>query len=124
MKTKVKNLKQFKELIKVYENLTLEKIKEKHCDKEKITGFGSPDTCTLCQSVPRVKSVYPIKEPDCSYCVYGKFIEDGFNFFGCLNGENQETFNRIELADTPRKLLNAFYARAKHMRKILAKFEK
>ena len=102
-----KNLKEFKELIERYETITLEEIKETEFVKEYtakgLTGFGDPKTCSLCKV-------------GCTDCVYGSIISTGED---CLGGENKKTYTRIESADTPLKLRNAFRARAKHMKTLL-----
>ncbi len=108
----MKNLKEFKALIKRYESITLEEIEEKEvCSYisssvvKELTGFGSDLTCPLCKAVKR----------KCSICVYGKKV----SFFGCLYNENTKTYDRIESANTPLKLRNAFRARAKHMKTLI-----
>ena len=103
---KAKNLKEFKALIKRYESITLEEIKEdkfeSHFTAQKLTGFGNPSTCTLCQLF------------NCHNCIYLIKTESG-----CLSGINKKTYRRISDAITPVKLLNAFRARAKHMKTLL-----
>jgi hypothetical protein len=95
-----KNIKQFKALIERYETITLDEIKQEKMNKAKLTGFDSPDTCTLCLAVKQ----------ECYNCVYGTFC-------GCCGGENRSTYYGITDAKTVKQLLNAFRARAKHMRK-------
>ena len=101
---KPKNLKEFKALIKRYESITLEEIKERFLDyirmlsiAKVLTGFGSPETCTLCKVL-------------CRNCVYT---------YGCSSDISKKTYERICYADTPIKLLNAFRARAKHMKTLI-----
>ena len=102
---KAKNLKEFKALKKRYESITLEEIKEdgfaEYFTAQKLTGFGVPNLCTLCQSCGE----------SCSNCVYGKI--------GCMGGINNKTYYRISNATTPLKLRNAFRARAKHMKTLI-----
>jgi len=105
---KTKNLPEFKALIKRYESITLEEIKElgvfiNYFTAQKLTGFGDPDLCTLCLACKN----------KCTNCVYTSA--------GCMLSRNALTFNKIHDADTPTKLLNAFRARAKHMKTILKK---
>jgi len=103
---KPKNLKEFKALIERYETITLEEIKKTgniYNAAFKLTGFNSVN-CSLCK---------PIRS-NCFLCVYCDKVEHG-----CLEGKNGETFDRIYFADTPTKLLNAFRARAKHMKTLL-----
>jgi len=105
---KPKNLPEFKALIKRYESITLEEIKEKINESidewlstipNELTGFGDKETCTLCKY-------------GCSNCVYNQGL-------ACLKGEHRKTYYRISHADTPIKLFNAFRARAKHMKTLL-----
>ena len=101
---KPKNLKEFKALIKRYESITLEEIKKAgniHFAPDKLTGFGTSDTCTLCKI-------------ECFECVYHVNTENH-----CNDGINQKTYREIVYADTPTKLLNAFRARAKHMKTLI-----
>jgi len=104
---KAKNLSEFKALIKRYESITLEEIKEAFTESysfttaERLTGFNSSD-CSLCKAVGT----------NCYICVYALNC-------GCLYGENSETYNRIYNADTPIKLRNAFRDRARHMKTLL-----
>ena len=108
---KAKNLKEFKALIRRYESITLEEIKEavSKCEywwdvANYLTGFdgGIKNLCTLCTPI----------QIDCTKCVYNKHM-------GCLDGKNALTFNRILSAGTPVKLRNAYRARAKHMKTLL-----
>ena len=109
---KAKNLKEFKALIKRYESITLEEIKEEQKKHDyfigdtianKLTGYGEEETCTLCKNIDMFD--------DCKGCIY----TDVTNAV-CGTGINKKTYDRIYGADTPRKLLNAFRARAKHMK--------
>ena len=114
----MKNLKEFKELIERYETITLEEIKtewkkQKGLHRDNIyigysaivslTGFGSQSTCTLCQAT-KTDFVH------CNDCVYGKS-------FGCLNDDNEKSYDNVENARTPKGLLTAFRNRAEHLRK-------
>ena len=106
-----KNLKEFKALIKRYETITLDEIEE--CVKvyyffndeiaQALTGFGVTETCTLCLAVNH----------KCKYCVFYA----GSDY--CMQEENEETYYRIAYAKTPRELLSAFRARAKHMKTLI-----
>ena len=126
---KAKNLKEFKALIKRYESITLEEIKEADVSlpnttdvirivlfqvsgvykqkANKLTGFGDNSTCTLC-ILPNLGS------SDCDGCVYLDMTEDK-----CNKGINLKTYIRICEANSPTKLRNAFRARAKHMQTLL-----
>ena len=111
----MKNITTFKKLIERYETITLDEIKKEWERNRKIlgdndtvgflvaqhlTGFGGSQTCTLCDAVYQ----------NCDDCVYGEA-------YGCLTGENHESYEKIEEAKTPRTLFNAFRNRAKHLRK-------
>ena len=107
---KPKNLKEFKALIKRYESITLEKIKEEAKNSpmnyiaHKLTGFGNADTCILCKAW----------EIGCDECIYN--IQTGRD---CNCGINTKTYMSILDADTPVNLRNAFRARAKHMKTLI-----
>jgi len=114
----MKNLKEFKELIERYETITLEEIKTEwkkrkdlnwgHSDyaayetANRLTGFGSSSTCTLCQAVKQ-------EFVRCGDCVYGES-------YGCVNDGNEKTYQKIENTKTPKGLLTAFRNRAKHLK--------
>ena len=115
----MKNLKEFKELIIRYETITLEEIKKEwnirkdvgenedvgYYTIQKLTGFGSPWCCTLCQAAKTVNDIVC-----CDDCVYGES-------YGCFHNENEKTYQKIEDAKTPKGLLTAIRNRAKHLRK-------
>jgi hypothetical protein len=114
----MKNLREFKELIERYETITLDEIKTEwkiQKDKgwedvdylayhtaNKLTGFGSGSSCTLCKAV---KDEYV----RCSDCVYQYS-------YGCLNDVNEKSYNKIENTKTARGLFSAFRNRAKHLK--------
>jgi len=109
MNMKAKNEKAFRKLRKRYESITLEEIEGvslcygKYLGRKvanKLTGFGSVKSCTLCQGV------------ECKECVYGSVL-------ACCNGRSRETYYAIAQAILPEVLLKAFRARAKHMRMLL-----
>lgn len=106
--SKPKNIKEAKELVLRYESISLEGIKESghfrvggtlYTTALKLTGFGSTIKCALCVSI----------DHECGDCIYS-------DHYGCLNGKNRKTYKRIEEANTPLKLKNAFRARAKYIR--------
>lgn len=120
---KPKNIKEFQALVKRYETITLDEIvvdyienprskdiEWQNSNAQRLTGFGSKKTCTLC-----VKVDNPLF---CEGCVYT--IEKS----SCISGGNSKTYCRICNADTPRKLLNAYRARAKHLRKTYPQYLK
>ena len=107
---KAKNLKEAKELIKRYETITLEEIKKAflpeiaHHPAMFLTGCGSASKCIMCKGF------------SCNECIYYVYTVNS-----CFRGINEKTYNRIKIANTPRKLLNAYRARAKHIKEILKK---
>jgi len=115
MKTEPKNIEAFQKLVERYETITIEEIKEirEEYPAEILTGFGSRATCSLCLSV----------NEDCSKCVYGKNKESEINY-NCVVGNNSKSYERIEEANTPHKLFNAFRNRAKHLRKTYPQYLK
>ena len=120
---KPKNIKEAKELIERYESVTLEEIKEESKKTRwwliarKLTGFGEAQTCTLCIAVR-----YPQDGgcgSRCPMCVHG-YTNMMFGV-SCINGPGEKTANRIDGAETPTTLRNAFRARAKYLREVLAR---
>uniref|UniRef100_A0A6M3KXS5 Uncharacterized protein n=1 Tax=viral metagenome TaxID=1070528 RepID=A0A6M3KXS5_9ZZZZ len=116
----MKNKKAFMKLIKRYESITIEEIREvnkrgyRYLSSEDIlvaqsvqnelTGFGSYKTCTLCKAI----------NDDCKECVY-------IHCTGCIcsEGANVITFDQIYTAKNAKKLLAAYIERAKHMRMLI-----
>ena len=81
-----------------------------HETSHNLTGYGDSSKCKLCR---------PIKS-NCELCVYGKLNHKTTetNLF-CNTGINKKTYFDISDSQTPKKLLKAYKARAKHMRNIL-----
>jgi hypothetical protein len=112
------NVKELIELIKRYESITLKEIaididKDEYIDGRKIarrlTGFGSIETCTLCQKVG-YDSIND--NPFCNHCVFEHPL-------GCtssdVNNECNKTYFAIFNAESPKELLQAFHNRAKYL---------
>lgn len=101
------NIKEFQELVKRYETITLDEIIEKwDIDvAELLTGHGSNTTCTLCIAVNRGGD-----NSVCFNCVYQMPL-------GCNSDFNADTYFKIHEARTPEELLLAYRARAEHLRK-------
>lgn len=132
---KPENIKEFKQLIKRYETITIEEIKKpfsyrrllslvngyqnKYRYLEELTGFANKNKCILCKKI----------DGDCKKCVYFQFMRYKKYFmqyellFPCLIGINKTTHKDIIDATTPDKLLEAYRARAKHMNSLLEKLE-
>jgi hypothetical protein len=125
-----KNLKAFYALIKRYRGITLSEInseKKKLIQlrkkngyyghlyyqlAEKLTGFGSNDTCTLCKPTICLNSVYAV-----GYTDY-----DNRRTLFCVGvKEHRKTYNKIQNANTSEQLLSAFKARANYMDQWLKK---
>lgn len=109
------NIDAFKKLIERYETISLDEIKEEYLKpsninaKNNLTGFGDISKCTLCR-----------KAGPCNNCVYASEYFSGVLY--CTDGINRATYYRILGADTPRKLLNAYRARAKFLRENYSKY--
>jgi len=111
---KPKNIPEFKKLVEKYETITLQEIKDNWKEPvflfpaaNFITGFGDRKSCTLCIAVDG--------NGKCENCIYGLCLfKDAW--FSCNSGKNEKSYYRIKNANTPRKLLNAFRARAEHLR--------
>ena len=119
MKREIRNLEEFKELIRRYETITLKEIKQANCSAQKLTGFGLCFTCTLCMKVN-----YKYSNENCKYCIYGPMKEGRC---ACLDGKNKDTYSEIACTDTtrtPKELLIAYRNRAIHLKKRYAKYLK
>ena len=121
----MKNLEEFRKLIKRYESITLKEIKKAAVSlavifsgwfgKSKakaLTGFGSGETCTLCIAVEEYR------KERCKECCWFHLTKHK-----CNEGDNWKTYSKICNADDEKKLLKAFKARAKYMRKVLERWE-
>ena len=111
MKNKIKNLKEFRELRKRYETITLKEIEnvfeiyQSGWASKILTGFGYVDTCTLCKNAIQHK---------CEGCIY-KVITGKC----CSRGMQFETYMKIRRANTPKELFDAYKARAKYMETLI-----
>ena len=128
------NLEKFKELIELYESITIKDLaeiaEELGIDSgykilNNLTGFGNCHTCTLCKAVNQdvVNNMQEGKPNNynCKNCVYGKVynIKDGVHF-PCLESD---TYNNIIEAKSLVELLETIKARATYMKIILTKLE-
>jgi len=126
-KKNIKNLKEFKALIKKYRSITPMHI-DISCNEVVIingnvfdgtriafflTGFGKISSCTLCIAINK-RSVFS----DCDGCVY-----DELTVTCCYRGNNKETYNSIKSAKNSKQLLKAFRDRADYMENLLIKNE-
>lgn len=119
---KPKNIKEFQALVERYETITLDEIM---CNWNgggintavELTGFGKDKYCKLCIAVGRNEYINLFDSNGCcEKCIY-----KGYN---CNSGINRKTFVAIYNAETPQDLLNAFRARAKHLRKTYPQYLK
>jgi hypothetical protein len=121
----IKNLPQFLALIERYETITIEEIEELWIKssssyvQNKLTGFGLADTCTLCLGVKLDWKDDDAAKKYCIKCVWGNIKDGHFTLYGCTQGEQSKTYNKIENAITPKMLLAAYRNRAKRMRQFL-----
>lgn len=119
----MKNLKEFKALIKRYESITLKEIESISLGSSKniyfkrairvaeaLTGFGDKNKCSLCIAIAE----------DCTICVWasGIFYKRGYRL-PCADKNNAVTFDNFWNAKTNEDLLKAFKARAKRMKAVL-----
>ena len=118
---KPENIKEFKALVERYESITLNEIKEQYDETmsgyynaKYFTGFGTFATCSLCEAT-KGKGKYGYR--DCGYCVYNDVSLDDNGGCGCNSQVNKKSYDKIDEAATPKELLKAFRARAKHLRK-------
>jgi len=130
MVSSMKNLKEFKELIKNYRSITMEELIQEKLnlpnrysaedleDEEdypaliisNLTGYGSTGTCSLCF----VKDHYNFDFP-CKDCVW---FDSEFTMNPCIN---HNTFLNIDEAKSLEDLFKAVKARADYMEEWLLK---
>ena len=107
------NINEFNRLIECYETIQLDEINSVWLFRGRssafyLTGFGTCETCSLCQAVNDDLNEVPY----CNMCVYSLSV-------GCSHDEMSETYFGIKLAQTPEELLQAYRNRAKAMREFL-----
>jgi len=116
------NLKEFKELILLYESVTLEQLQEETITAvtsnktilEDITGFGSLSSCKLCTAVKAIS----INKVHCNKCMW-KIKTNNV----CTDNVNADTYYAIAKAETLEDLLDAIQKRADYMRNVIDWFE-
>ncbi len=130
-KVKIKNKKEFKELIKDYEAVTYEdmhRVYVRHIvEKDRfiydfaatvlgeLTGFGSLLTCKLCIAT----------QSDCVACAYNTEKKTGFEAgIFCAEGKFKESYYKINNSKTPIELMDAIEARVKVMKKVRRQWKK
>lgn len=123
----MKNLKEFKALIKKYESITLQDLEkskkgiERDFDLDgelgqisdtiaKITKFGSRN-CTLCKAIG-MDSIGTVAV--CQACTWVKSTDNI-----CYSGVNSDTYQHILHATSLHELKEAIEKRAKYMKKVL-----
>ncbi len=110
----MKNINEFRLLIKRYETLTLEEAKEAFLSDnieeaiKDLTGYGYFNSCSLCNTLREYVT------PDCCKCVYG-------SRYACISGIFEESYNAIGDAETPEEYITAIRNRAKVMRNELSR---
>lgn len=128
MKTKPKNIRQARYLIRRYRKQTIESINNafgqlnksgelvfiRGRTARKLTGFGDTKICILCKD-----STWRFfgSCSNCEKCIYKILTNDG-----CNVGINEKTYDAIKEAKTPKGLLRAFKNRADHIEKILKNY--
>ena len=133
-KLTVKHLNAVRKLIKRYNSISLEEIKEQwpsirrtqfgdypndffhgKAVAHSLTGFGSSADCTLCISVHQ----------DCNSCIHNMNYAPIYNpHAGCVdNATSCHTMYAIEDAKNANQLLKAFKARANYLQKILDEYQ-
>ena len=122
---RIKNYHEAQALVDRYRLITLEEIKREwdlhrnrgiesqpHLTANRLTGFGTTVSCTLC-----IKVSAEYCAPQCNLCIYN-------GWHGCTHFEQSKTYNDIDEAASPEQLLDAFRARAEHIKKVVNKKRK
>ena len=121
------NIRQFKNLIKKYESITLEKLTNPRLEwmgsktiMNYLTGFGNTDTCRLCIRAGELSMErYGNKLGMCIFCVWVIATGDV-----CYGGNNEKTYEAIKKARNRVKLLEAVKQRAEYMKTVLEEYER
>ncbi len=120
------NLNALKVLVKRYETITIKEIKAKCAQleenngwipimfqlAEQLTGFGSVNSCTLCQNVSSDGGGF--ESPYCSGCVYTAIAVSGQST-PCLKFD-RPSYDAIQYAECEDDLLVAYRNRASAIR--------
>ena len=113
----VMNLKEAKELVREYRNITIEQLKTVYnnlCEDDsygmdsvmhEITGFGSTNSCHLCR---------PIRGK-CAECIHGAKPE----YTASCPCTEHETYENIENAEDIEELYEAIQARADYIESLI-----
>lgn len=134
------NVKSFRKLIKRYESISLEEIKEAFIKVRKLnptltnfipigseaacelTGFGNVKKCMLCKEAEEIVDQFDPYYHKCTHCLHSTAMEKG-SYLSCLNNDIAGSYNQITSAKTPKGLHKAFKARAADLKKLLIKYE-
>ncbi len=122
------NEEQFKELIKKYQELITFLMSGNISDADlkeiangnwlsRKTGFRTKN-CTLCVKASELSQLAIPVVHKCNYCLHG--IGVGFNFLIC---NSQETYHKLEKANTIDSLIKALKSRVNFLQKILDNYE-
>ena len=124
MEKEIKNLPEFRALIKRYQTITLEEIQSAFDGdgydydydtsdleqvKIRLTGFGKTRSCTLCSAIS-----YHTGD-SCGGCVYYHRVPGG----GPVKCVGDETYDLINDAETPEELFRAYYVRSIYMETLI-----
>lgn len=112
------NINVAKELVKMYDNLTLEDFEREWCDGmcgsnilQTFTGFGSPRKCLLCKEAEALRDRF--EEDMCNHCIYGEH-------FGCIIAPYY-----LAICDScsPEELLKAVRNRSNYIKTLIKEIE-
>ena len=120
---KPQNIKATKELIERYNSITLKEIKANVAKSswntpnmgrlvaKQLTGFSNKDTCPLCIAI----------NDHCYKCIHilGSYGDPDRHHCWNHDSKSHVTYRRIERANSPIKLRNAFRARAKYLQSLI-----
>ena len=112
------NINVAKELVKMYDNLTLEDFEREWCDEmrrsdilQTFTGFGSPRKCLLCKEAEALRDRF--EEDMCNHCIYGEH-------FGCVIAPY---YFAIYDSRSPEELLKAVRNRSNYIKTLIKEIE-
>lgn len=112
------NINAAKELVKMYDNLTLEDFEREWHDEmcgsnvlQTFTGFGSPKKCLLCKEAKALRDRF--EEDMCNHCIYGEH-------FGCVIAPYY-----LAICDScsPEELLRAVHDRSNYIKTLIKELE-
>ena len=121
---KPRNIKEVKALVNKYNSITITDIRrelyqsnadtfESQYIANKLTGFGSTDSCTLCLALRNSFAHHYTS------CIHTNYVLLGEVGCSSINGKSRATYMAIDEASDPSELLQAFKDRAEYLHTLI-----